>query len=115
MNNFYRAQAVYATHPNAKHGDGTYFYDENDDIIILDETKITEKQKEIENLEAIRIMREERNKRIAETDWWVLPDRSASQAQKDYRKSLRDLPSTASPKLDADGELINVTWPTKPE
>ena len=37
-----------------------------------------------------------------------------SQAQKDYRQALRDLPSTAKPKLDENGQLTNVTWPTKP-
>ena len=60
------------------------------------------------------LLREERNQKLAETDWWVLPDRTASQAQKDYRQALRDLPSTASPKLDEQGNLTNVTWPTKP-
>ena len=61
----------------------------------------------------MRLLREERNRRIAETDWWVLPDRTASQEQKDYRQALRDLPSTASPKIE-NGVLTNVTWPTKP-
>ena len=35
--------------------------------------------------------------------------------QKAYRQKLRDLPATASPELNERGELINVTWPTKPE
>ena len=35
---------------------------------------------------------------------------------KDYRQALRDLPSTTSnPKIDENGHLTNVTWPTKPE
>jgi len=37
-----------------------------------------------------------------------------TQEQKDYRKALRDLPSTASPELDEDGNLTGVTWPTNP-
>ena len=64
--------------------------------------------------EPMRLLREERDRRIAETDWWVLPDRTASQDQKDYRQALRDLPSTASPKVEND-ILTNVIWPTKPE
>jgi hypothetical protein len=32
-----------------------------------------------------------------------------------YRQALRDLPSTASPSLDENGNLTNVTWPNKPE
>ena len=37
-----------------------------------------------------------------------------TQAQKDYRQALRDMPSTAEPQLDEQGQLTNVTWPTKP-
>ena len=70
---------------------------------------------ELQNAEPMRLLREKRNRRIAETDWWVLPDRTASQEQKDYRQALRDLPSTAEPQLDEQGNLTNVTWPTKPE
>ena len=72
------------------------------------------RRKKLDNDEPMKLLREERNRRIAETDWWVLPDRTASQEQKDYRQALRDLPSTASPKLDENGQLTNVTWPTKP-
>ena len=115
MSNFYRPQAVYATHPNARHGDGTNYYDENGNTISLDETKISEKQKEIENSEAIRIMREERNKRLQETDWRFRSDLTPSQEWIDYSQALRDLPSTASPKLDEQGYLTNVAWPNKPE
>ena len=32
-----------------------------------------------------------------------------------YSQALRDLPSTASPKLDESSQLTNITWPTKPE
>ena len=115
MSNFYRPQAVYATHPNARHGDGTNYYDENGNTISLDETKISEKQKEIENSEAIRIMREERNKRLQETDWRFRSDLTPSQEWIDYSQALRDLPSTASPKLDEQGYLTNVAWSNKPE
>ena len=116
MSNYFRAQAVYATHSNAKCGDDIGYYDENDDIIILDETKITAKQKEIENLEAIKILREERNKKLMESDWTQNRDVTLSNDTdwKTYRQTLRDLPSTASPKLDDNINLSNVTWPTKP-
>ena len=115
MSNFYRPQAVYATHPNARHGDGTNYYDENGNTISLDETKISEKQKEIENSEAIRIMREERNRLLQETDWRFRTDLSPSQEWIDYSQALRDLPSTSSPELDEQGYLTNVAWPNKPE
>ena len=78
------------------------------------EEEIQTKLTELRNAEPMRLLREERNKKLSETDWWVLPDRTTSQAQKDYRQALRDLPSTAKPKLDENGQLTNVTWPTKP-
>ena len=90
-----------------------YWLDENTECPT--EEEIQSKIQELEAAEPMRLLREERNRRIAETDWWVLPDRTASQEQKDYRQALRDLPSTASPQLDEKGQLINVTWPTKPE
>ena len=77
--------------------------------------EINSKVKELENAEPMRLLREERNQKLLETDWWVMPDRTASQEQKDYRQALRDLPSTAEPQLDENGQLTNVTWPTKPE
>tara|TARA_Y100000004_G_scaffold98075_1_gene109854 strand:+ start:3479 stop:3835 length:357 start_codon:yes stop_codon:yes gene_type:complete len=79
------------------------------------EEEIQTKLAELRAAEPMRLLREERNRRLAETDWWVLPDRTTSQEQKDYRQALRDLPSTAEPQLDENDQLINVTWPTKPE
>tara|TARA_B100000085_G_C18407437_1_gene457199 strand:- start:231 stop:581 length:351 start_codon:yes stop_codon:yes gene_type:complete len=79
------------------------------------EEEINAKIQELEAAEPMRLLREERNRKLQETDWWVLPDRTASQEQINYRQSLRDLPSSASPELDENGQLSNVTWPTKPE
>lgn len=59
-------------------------------------------------------LRRLRNTKLAQTDWWVLPDRTATQAQLDYRQALRDLPQNSLPELDANGNLINVQWPEKP-
>ena len=82
------------------------------------ESDINEKIKELQNAEPMRFLREQRNIRLVETDEWAfraIDGPSMTQKQKDYRKALRDLPSTASPKLDAAGQLTNVTWPKKPE
>lgn len=45
---------------------------------------------------------------LKETDWWVLPDRTPTQAQLDYRQALRDITDTYS-------SLEDVVWPEKPE
>ena len=86
-----------------------------EDDFDIDEDLVNQKVQEKLSSEPMKRLRHERNRRIAETDWWVLPDRTASQEQKDYRQALRDLPSTSKPQLDENGQLINVTWPTKPE
>jgi hypothetical protein len=78
------------------------------------ESQIQTKLKELQNAYPMQLLREERNKRIAETDWWASSDIVMSNERQIYRKSLRDLPSTASPKIE-NGRLTNVTWPTKPE
>jgi hypothetical protein len=54
-----------------------------------------------------RNLRLERNRLLAETDWWVLPDRTPTQEQLDYRQALRDLPANTD-----DPE--NPVWPVKP-
>ena len=79
------------------------------------ETQIIEKANELFALEPMRLLRQERNRRIAETDWRFRSDLTPSQEWIDYRQALRDLPSTSSPELDENGQLSNVTWPTKPE
>ena len=64
----------------------------------------------------MRLLRLERNARIAETDWRASSDLTISDAWKNYRQALRDLPASASPSLDSNYELdlTSVTWPTEP-
>jgi len=71
---------------------------------------------ELRAAEPMRRLRIERDRLIAETDWWVLPDRTPTQAQLDYRQALRDLPDTSSPVLDGTTRvgISGVTWPVKP-
>lgn len=75
---------------------------------------VVAKKTELENAEPMKVLREERNWKLQETDWWCASDRTPTKAQLDYRTALRDLPSTASPSLDENGNLTGVTWPTKP-
>ena len=57
--------------------------------------------------EPMRFLREERNRRIAETDWMGNSDVTMSDAWKTYRQALRDITNSAT-------SLDDVTWPTKP-
>ena len=72
---------------------------------------------ELNTAEPMRLLRIERDKKIALTDWRVLPDQSPSDDWINYRQALRDLPASASPKLDSNYELdfSSFTWPTEPE
>ena len=80
------------------------------------ETEISNKISELDSVEAMRLLRLERNARIAETDWRASSDLTISDAWKNYRQALRDLPASASPSLDSNYELdlTSVTWPTEP-
>ena len=80
------------------------------------ETEINSKISELDNAEAMRLLRIERDTRIAKTDWRASSDLTLSDAWKTYRQALRDLPASASPKLDSnyDLDLTSVTWPTEP-
>lgn len=66
----------------------------------------------------MELLRVERDKRLAETDWTQNPDvpEATRNAWVTYRQALRDLPSTATPTLDSDGDLdkSSVVWPNKP-
>ena len=55
-------------------------------------------------------LRDKRNSLLAETDWWGASDNTMTDAQKKYRKDLRDL--TAG--LDTVEKVNAVVWPTKP-
>ena len=95
--------------------EGIHWLDSNK--IRPSDSEIMAEMQKAEDAEPMRLLRKERDKRLAEIDWWTsraLDGIELTQEQKDYRQALRDLPSTASPTL-VNGMLSNVTWPTKPE
>ena len=59
---------------------------------------------------AIAKLREDRNRLLAETDFYALSDVTMSEEMTTYRQELRDLPSG----LTTVEEVNNVTFPTKP-
>ena len=80
------------------------------------ETEINSKISSLDSAEAMKLLREERDRRIALTDWRASLDLTLTDAWKTYRQALRDLPASATPKLGSDYELdlTSVTWPTEP-
>ena len=63
-----------------------------------------------ENGRALAGMRQDRDRLLAETDFYALSDVTMSSDMTTYRQALRDLPSGKTTKADVDG----ATWPTKP-
>lgn len=74
----------------------------------------------VSNIAPLKI-RAIRDKLLKESDWVVTKETEQPgsvtnyEEWKTYRQALRDLPATASPKIDVNENLLNVTWPTKPE
>ena len=69
---------------------------------------VSAKKDELVAAEPMRLLREERNRLLAETDWWASSDLTMSTARTNYRQALRDITDSAT-------SLDDVTWPTKPE
>ena len=92
----------------------------NTEVTKPTETEVNNKITELQNAEPMRLLRIERDQRLASCDWRVIMAKETGSnipaAWKTYRQALRDLPASASPKLNSNGDLdySSVTWPTQP-
>ena len=66
---------------------------------------VSDKKTELVNAEPMRLLRVERDRLLAETDWMANSDVTLADNWKTYRQALRDLPASAKPKLSSDGSL----------
>ena len=105
-------QALYALAPTAEWS----LQDDNlstlvwlsEDITQPSNEDIEAKVTELTNAEPLRLLRTERNRLLAETDYWNAsdtPDMSAEQIA--YRQALRDITETYT-------SLDDVVWPIRP-
>ena len=80
------------------------------------ESEIDAEVTRLNEAEPMRLLREERDNKLAACDWRASSDLTITDAWKTYRQALRDLPASASPKLDSNGnlDLSSVTFPTEP-
>ena len=116
-----KSNALSFLKPNAQ---WTWIGDEYSGLKWLDsgtaptESEIDAEVTRLTNAEPMRLLRLERNTRLTACDWTQSRDLTLSNDAdwKTYRQALRDLPASASPKLDADGNLdmSSVTFPTEP-
>ena len=80
------------------------------------ESEIDAEVTRLNNAEPMRLLRVERDKLLLACDWRASSDLTMSDSWKTYRQALRDLPVSASPKLDSNGNLdmTSVTFPKEP-
>ena len=63
----------------------------------------------------MRLIRNRRWQLLKESDWMANQDRTMTDAEKEYRQKLRDMPAdNPNATLDSNDAVTNVTWPTKP-
>ena len=68
---------------------------------------VAAKRDELIAAQPMKQLRAERDRRLAETDWWAVADRTMTAEQTAYRQALRDITVSYS-------SLDDVVWPTKP-
>ena len=68
---------------------------------------VSAKVAELTAAEPMKALRAERDRLIAQTDWWASSDLTMTAEQTAYRQALRDITDNAT-------SLDDVTWPTKP-
>lgn len=88
-------------------GNGTAVLSDNPDNWGVSWTTVSAKKAELDAAEPLKLLRAERNRRLAETDWWASSDLTMTAEQTAYRQDLRDITNTYT-------SLDDVVWPTKP-
>jgi len=103
-----KADAIQALRPNAEwvlRGDQLEWLDTEQSEPT--EAEITAKIADLEAAEPMRLLRAERNQRLANTDWWASSDLTMTAEQTSYRQALRDITETYT-------SLDDVVWPEVP-
>lgn len=75
--------------------------------VVLTYSNVNAKLTELTNAHPMKLLRIERDRLIAETDFYALGDVTMSSEMTTYRQALRDITTSAT-------SLDDVTWPTKP-
>ena len=80
------------------------------------EEEVNAKITELVNAYPMKLLREERDRRLQATDWRASSDLTISGDWKAHRQDLRDLPAQQTPKLLSNGELdfTSISWPPEP-
>jgi len=106
--------AIKTIHPETLRTKEGAAWDQDGKEIEVNTKKVAAEKVKLLALESQKQLRLKRNRLLTESDWWASSDLVISNDRKAYRQALRDLPSTANPSLDENGELTGVTFPTNP-
>ena len=68
---------------------------------------VAAKRDELIAAQPMKELRAERDRKLAETDWWAVADRTMTAEQTAYRQALRDITNSYT-------SLDDVVWPVKP-
>ncbi len=82
-------------------------FDDEAEVPTFDKDAVFARAQEIESGKPMEYLRAERDRRLAEVDWYVAADRTPTAEQLAYRQALRDLPANTT-------DPANPVWPTKP-
>ena len=108
--------ALRALYPKSDRPDGWWQYDVDYDSLVWQfpdsfpkpsRETVENKLAELNTAGHFANLRDERDKRLSETDWMANSDVTMSDAWRTYRQALRDLPANTS-------DPANPVWPTKP-
>ena len=103
--------AIRNTHPTVTSTVGQQLFDTNGNTVDRNQSLIDAEVVRLQNAEPIKLLRAERNAKLAETDWVVTMHKELGtnipSAMKTYRAALRDITDSAT-------SLDDVTWPEKP-
>ena len=107
-----KADALCSLKPNAEwfwQGDSYSDIQWSSSETIPTENEINAELTRLTNAEPLRLLRKERNRKLANSDWTQSRDITLSNDTdwKTYRQTLRDLPANTS-------DPVNPTWPTEP-
>lgn len=105
-------EAIYALYSNVVRitgsGADAVANDVDGNVVSWDASAVATKEAELLAAYKLEELRMERNRRIAETDYWMFSDTATpSQAQLDYRQALRDITASYN-------NLDDAVFPDKP-
>ena len=105
-------EAIYALYPQTVRitggGSDAVAHDANGNVVFWNASAVATKETELQAAEDLRQLRFERDRLLAETDWWMFSDTATpTQAQLDYRQALRDITASYN-------NLDDAVFPDKP-